>query len=45
MMSWNMNGCVWQPALLSCFDARTRSIFDSNLSVDALAVASLAVRS
>src|SRR5438552_2458242 len=42
---WNMNGCVWQSALLSCFDARTGSFFHSHLSVHALAVAAYALRS
>ena len=40
-----MNGCVWQNALLSCFDARTGSFFDSYLSVYALTVPAFAVRS
>ena len=40
-----MNGCVWQNALLSCFDARAGSFFDSNLSVYALTVPAFAVRS
>jgi hypothetical protein len=40
-----MNGCVWQNALLSCFDAQTGSFFDSHLSVYALAVPAFAVRS
>lgn len=40
-----MNGCVWQNALLFCFDGRTGSFFDSNLSVYALTVPAFAVRS
>jgi len=40
---WNMSGCVWQGALLSCFDALAGSFFHSRLSVYALAVARFAV--
>ena len=41
---WNMSGCVWQGALLSCFDALVGSFFHSRLSVYALAVARFALR-
>src|SRR6478672_11272545 len=43
--SWNMNGCVWQDALLFCFDAGAGSFFHSRLSIYALAVPAFAVRS
>jgi hypothetical protein len=43
--SWNMNGCVWQDALLFCLDAGTGSFFHSHLSMHALAVPAFAVRS
>jgi hypothetical protein len=39
-----MNGCVWEHALLSCFDARNGTFFHSRLSVYALAVPPFAVR-
>src|SRR6476660_1414732 len=41
----NMNGCVWQSALLFWFNARITSFYHSHLSVHALAVTSFALRS
>src|SRR5205823_7763807 len=42
--SWKMNGCVWQSALLFCFNARFRSFFCSHLSIHAVAGSLLDLR-